>query len=269
MKPITGAERDALILEIIERIENDTQVIGAPERTEVWERGWADALAKFRANPCEESLIPAFIHKDRPVRYRGGLYHPDDKNNELIHCRRMQELISEKLFRCQHVAEFGSGTGWNLIELYKRGWQHLAALDFAGSSKDLIGSVNDKLGCSISPHKFDMLNPWDGVAMARESSGFFTFGAVEQLADKWDDFFQYLLAAHPQIVVHIEPIIELYDPRNLLDALAIRFHRKRGYAEGWLPWLQSDPRVEVIDIRRSYFGSLMHEGYSMVVWKPK
>ncbi len=268
MKTINGAERDALILEIIERIENDTQVIGSPERAAVWERGWVDALERFKTNPRDESLIPAFIHKNNPVRYRGGLYQPDKANNELLHCLRMQAFIGQTLADCDHIAEFGCGTGWNLLTLARLGFPHLAGLDFSRSSANIISSINERFDIAISANLFDMRHP-DYEKKLRERNGVFTFGSVEQLAQNWQPFFEYLLANKPQIVVHIEPILELYDPRNLLDALAIRFHRKRGYAEGWLPWLQNDPRVDVLEIKRSYFGSTMHEGYSVAVWKPK
>ena len=45
---IRDEDRDALILDILKRIDMDTQKIGAEERRSVWEQGWGENLAQFR-----------------------------------------------------------------------------------------------------------------------------------------------------------------------------------------------------------------------------
>ena len=70
----------------------------------------------------------------------------------------------------------------------------------------------------------------------------------------------------------MEPTIELYDESNLLDYLAMRFHVKRGYTEGYLPRLrelESQNKVEILKVKRLFFGSLYMEGYSCLIWRPK
>lgn len=37
---ITGKEKELAVLQNLKRIEKDTQVVGTPERTKVWEAGW-------------------------------------------------------------------------------------------------------------------------------------------------------------------------------------------------------------------------------------
>jgi hypothetical protein len=69
----------------------------------------------------------------------------------------------------------------------------------------------------------------------------------------------------------MEPLLDLYDEANLVDYLAIRYHKKRGYLNGFLPALRdlaAKGRVEILDMRRFYFGSFYHEGYSYVAWRP-
>lgn len=69
----------------------------------------------------------------------------------------------------------------------------------------------------------------------------------------------------------MEPLLDLYDETNLVDALAIRYHRKREYLFGFLPHLKNLAalgKIEIMEIRRLYFGSLYHEGYSYVAWRP-
>ena len=49
------------------------------------------------------------------------------------------------------------------------------------------------------------------------SSGVFTFGSLEQLASEIEPMINYLLDSSPDIVVHSEPAIELYDESKLND----------------------------------------------------
>ena len=114
MKLIEGDERAELIAEIERRIEADTQVIAAPERHAVWERGWQEALDKFRANPCVESLVPAFVRNGQPMRINSEFWHVPD-GYELQHIRSVQKEIAYYMAGCEHIAEFGCGTGFNLF----------------------------------------------------------------------------------------------------------------------------------------------------------
>ena len=263
MRPIVGEERTRLMADIATIIEADTQIIGAPERTQAWETGWKEALEKFRAMPQEHSLIPAFI-RDRPVRIKGEFY--DAPGAELAHCRKMQDALAGMLADCPQIAEFGSGTCFNLVALGRR-FKHtlLHAFDFSPSAVELAELIRKEMNLNIYGHLFDMRNPPNDTA-CQGGFGIFTFGAVEQLAGDFKPFIEYLIRQSPRIVIHIEPTVELYDETNEVDALAIRFHRRRGYTEGLLPYLQS--RVNVIHVERSEFGSLMHSGYSQIVWKP-
>jgi hypothetical protein len=69
----------------------------------------------------------------------------------------------------------------------------------------------------------------------------------------------------------MEPILEFYDPKVLSDYLAIRYHMQREYLNGYYSWIkmQADAgRVEIVNSFRPGFGSLYHEGYGVVVWRP-
>ena len=63
----------------------------------------------------------------------------------------------------------------------------------------------------------------------------------------------------------------MYDDQILLDYLAIKFHKKRGYTEGLLPRLKELERlgqIELLKVKRLYFGSTFMEGYTYMIWKP-
>ena len=117
-----------------------------------------------------------------------------------------------------------------------------------------------------------MLNGTDNVPFP-EASGVITTLAMEQLGANFQPFLNYLLAKRPKVCVHLEPIVEFYSPSvNLLDALAAEYHRKRGYLEGFWPTLkelQNAGKVDILDARRLLFGSLYHEAYTVLVWRPR
>jgi hypothetical protein len=51
----------------------------------------------------------------------------------------------------------------------------------------------------------------------------------------------------------------------------MRYHSDRGYLGGFLPYLknlEAHKKIEIIKVKRMYFGSLYHEGYTCVIWKP-
>jgi hypothetical protein len=119
-------------------------------------------------------------------------------------------------------------------------------------------------------HVFDMFSP-DRRLELPSGSGVFMVGALEQLGPNFQPFLGYLLAQRPKIVVQVNHFTELYDTDDLLDYLALRFEKKRKYLEGYLPALESLSRqgkVEILSVRRVRFGSLYHDGYSFVVWRP-
>ena len=69
----------------------------------------------------------------------------------------------------------------------------------------------------------------------------------------------------------MEPLCELYDPDNLVDYVAYRYHKQRGYLDGYLTrlrQLEAEGRIEILKTQRVYFGNLYHEGYSFIAWRP-
>ena len=104
------------------------------------------------------------------------------------------------------------------------------------------------------------------------SSGVLTFGALEQLAGKLDNIFDYFLQQPASIYVHIEPAIELYDVTLIEDYLASLFQGRRGYSAGLVSKLEAMEKggqVELLECRRLGIGSLMMVGYNLFVWKKK
>lgn len=267
------SERDNLLLEILRRTEADKQVIGAKERKIVWEKGWKENLREFTENEFDlNKIVPKFLRPNQAIRFNQDFIKPNNPNFELDYLKVFRIWLYEKYFAgFDNIYEFGCGTGYNLTalaDLFPN--KQLFGLDFVDSSVALVNMIAEKYRLNLKGFKFDMLYP-DKDFKLFSNSAVFTFGAIEQLAGKYESFLEYLLNNKPCLCVHIEPTIELYDEDNLIDYLAIKFHRKRGYTENFLPgleMLEAKKKLKIVKVKRLFFGSLLMEGYSLVIWEP-
>ena len=272
-KILEHEERDNIILEILKKIESDQQRIGEPERKTIWNNGWQENLDKFVETGYDlKSLIPKFIRDDQVIRLNGNYVKTNNPRFEYDYMTIFRKWLFENYFPpFQNVYEFGCGTGLNLVllsETYPE--KNLYGSDFVPASVQLVSEIGTQKAKRIKARQFDMTNP-DYDFRIEPNSIVFTFGAIEQLASKFDHFIQYLLHFKPALCIHIEPTIELYDPNTLFDYLAMKFHRNRGYTEGLLPKireLEEQGLAQLEKVKRLNFGSLFMEGYMYFVWKP-
>lgn len=271
---LEGEERDKIILDVLRNIESDRQVIGAPARQNVWEKGWEENLQDFIKNEYDlNKLAPKFIRPNQVIRLNQNYVMSSNPNFELDYFSVFRLWLFEKYLKdFKSIYEFGCGTGFNLAVLAQLSPEkRLYGLDFAPSSVKLVNEVGKAYGWKMIGCFFDMLSPDDNLKIDNNSA-IFTIGAVEQLASNFEPFLQFLLKNPPKLCIHVEPTIELYDSNNLSDYLAVKFHRKRGYTEGYLPRLrelEAQGRIEILKVKRLFFGSLYLEGYMCLIWKPK
>ena len=266
-------EEKDLILDILKKIENDKQVIGAAERTQVWHNGWDENLQQFRQNKHASSVVPRFIRPNQVIRFDGEYILPENENFEQDYAKLMQLYIYDKFFTkdIENIYEFGAGSGFNLINIMNHNPNlNLYGSDFVQSSVDLINEFDSHYDTKFKGDLFDMLHP-DYSYEIKENSCVFTHGALEQLAGNVKNIINFFLHKKPTICIHIEPTVEFYDEDNLFDYLQIKFHKKRGYSSGYLPYLQQldkKGQINIVESRRLFFGSKFMEGYNLVVWKP-
>jgi len=272
-KSVIGKDRDDLILEILQKIDSDTQKIGADERTEVWFKGWEENLNAFKKNKNLDSITPKFIRPNNPIRFDGEYIIPNNPTFEkdfstLIQLYIYKNFISNNV---KNVYEFGCGSGFNLFNLVKvKNDVNIYASDFVKSSSDLMNEISNHFGYNIRGDIFDIIEP-NYEYKIKENSCVFTSGAIEQVASKFKNFINYLLYYKPKVCFHIEPTIEFYDENKLIDYLAIKFHKKRGYTEGLVPYLkdlEKNGKIKIDVLHRFNFGSLFIEGFNLIVWRP-
>ena len=268
---IKGEKLESLILSILKRIDEDKQIIGAKDRTEVWSKGWQENLDQFLVNDNDESLVPKFIRPNQPLRLNGKYVMPADSQFELNFVKVWRHWLLEEYFSdVDNIFEFGCGTGFNLVtasEIFPD--KKLFGSDFVQSAVDLVNAIAKRNNIDLNGELFNMLEPRADYKIP-ECSGVITFGSLEQLASNLEPMIDFLLDASPDIIAHTEPAIEFYDDTKLNDYLAIKFQGNRGYSKGLLPIfkrLEKQGKIELIKAKRLFFGSLYMEGYNAFVWR--
>jgi hypothetical protein len=180
-------------------------------------------------------------------------------------------LFQTYLKDVEHIYEFGCGPCHNLVtlaQLYPD--KNITGLDWAKASVDIANKLGSVYGWKVKGKSFDFFAP-DNSFKIQENSAVITIGGLEQTGQNFGAFIRYIMEKRPKLVIHVEPLLEWYDENNLVDYLAIRFHKYRKYLEGLVLWLEeaaSRGQVKILKRNRCYFGSLYHD-YSLLVWKPE
>lgn len=270
---VTGKERDSYLLKAIKQVDSGELTISGPEKQTIWEKGWSENLQAFLSTGDLNELIPKFVRSDSPVRLEGKDYiFPSNPNFETAFVTVLRLLLFSKYFKnIDSVYEFGCGTGLNLVALAKLyPGKKLHGLDWAKASIDILNNLKD-YDFSIEGHLFDMFHPQENELMVPLNSGFLTIGAMEQLGGDYGDFLDFMLSKRPSIVIHVETMYELYDDNKIFDYVAKRYIKARNWLHGYLKKLkeyEENDMIELVKIVR-LFGSFYHDGYSIVVWRPK
>jgi SAM-dependent methyltransferase len=269
---LTMQEREAVLADVLARIDSDTFDVAGPDRLEKWERGWAENLEGLRRGEDLGRLVPRYIRPGQPLRLQQDYVMPLDPRFELKWFEVFRTWLFLTYFEPADVAyEFGCGSGFNLAELARLyPTKEYYGLDWARASVEIVNELGERFGWRMRGAPFDFFAP-DRALKIRENSVVFTIGALEQTGANHGAFVDYLLDAAPALCVHVEPIVEWYEAGHPIDEAAIRFHRRRGYWSGFperLRVLEEEGRVRVLKTQRAHFGSLYIEGYSQLIWMP-
>lgn len=228
----------------------------------------------FRQNPNSDvALVPKFIRKSLPVRWFQRYYKSENINFELSYINILRQYVITKYFvNVDHLYEFGAGTGFNLLHANKVFPNlELFGTDFVSSAVELMDEIGAERRIPLRASIFNMLNPEQEKLIVKPNSAVWTFGSLEQLGGKIEPMINYLISQGPRVCVHIEPVVEFYEDNSLEDYLAKWFQTKRGYTAGLVGLLKSHEKgkkIQLLKTQRLNFGSLMMEGYNLLVWKP-
>lgn len=264
--------RERIWLDIIKKCDDGELSVSGSYRKKDWRNGWAQNLEEFLdSNGDLNSLSPKDWHGDRPLRYKGNYIIAYSNSFERDFTFVFKRWLYKKYFRdYDNIYEFGCGTGHNLVLLAKLfPEKRLFGTDWVIESQKLLKAVVKKYGYNIKGSQFDFFKP-DYKLDILPNSLVYTSAALEQLGRDFTKFLDYLLVKKPALCVNVECIAEFYDENNLFDYVALRYHRKRNYLNGFLTALrklEKEGRIKIIVAKRTGFGSLYHEGYMYVVWE--
>jgi hypothetical protein len=265
-------DRDAVILDILQRLDGFTQV--GPARHAIWESAWSDVAQRYHDSDEDlAALDPPFMGATPILRIGGDYARPFVAAFETHWFRVLRKwLLSTYLVGASRVCEFGCGSGFNLVTLAQMSPEtELVGLDWSPSVVELMNQIGRRHGFKLSGQRFDFFNPAPDFAFGGSGDVAMTFCALEQTGDRYDTFVDWLMDRKPDLVVSMEPALELYDPSSLVDDMAIRYHTGRKYLNGYysrIPELAAAGKAEILVRRRLGFGSLYHEGYSLLIWRP-
>jgi hypothetical protein len=265
-------ERDQILQQIVQAIGDNQFWVSGSDQQGKWEDGWAENLRRFEATQDLKSLIPVFLKKRKIFRFKRDFIEARDADFEF----NLIDIYRRRVFQRHFAAvdaiyEFGCGSGQHLpalAQLFPAKQIHGA--DWAESSLQIIAALRRTFQWKLHGFRFNMFEPDHRETLA-PSAGVLTVGAMEQLGSRFEAFLDYLLAQAPKVVVHLETIHELYEDANLLDHLALKYDEKRNYLRGYLTRLkalEAEKRVEILQVQRGYFGSVHHDGYSLLAWRP-
>jgi SAM-dependent methyltransferase len=272
-RALDGPERDAVVLDLLSRIEQRNFSMVDPADKSRWIRGWGENLRDFVASSgAVESLAPKYIRPNLPLRLNQQFVKAEDSRFELHWYRVFQEwLFRAYLEPFDTIYEFGCGSGINVALLAQMfPGKKIVGLDWAEPSRDLVNEMRRLRGWNTEGRLFDFFNPDESLKIT-PNSAVLTVGALEQTGTGHAKFIDYLLQQQPALCVFIEPTYDWYDAKNLVDFLAIRIHDLRNFWKGFperLGQLEKAGKAQIIKQKRAFFGSLLLEGYSQTVWKP-
>ena len=266
-------EANLAFIEYIDFLATKKKISG-PEYLEIWEKGWQESLESFRDTLNVSELLPKFIRKGKPIRFRGKFIAPEDPNFESNFVEVIREAVFQKYFSdSKSIWEFGCGTGLNLVHLSKIfPKKQLVGLDWALPSIHILEELSKSLGLNLKGQLFDIFNPsLEILDTVPANSGLFTVGTMEQIGAQFFPFLNALLKSKFKTIIHIETNYELYDKTDLFDYFPVKYIEKRNWLIGYfseLKKLEGEGKIDIIHQRKT-FGSFFHDGYTITIWENK
>lgn len=270
-RPASVVEREEYILEVLRTLSSRTIRRTREKNLEVWERGWGENYEMFLRDPSEISLRPRYFRPARFFRLLRDIVIPENPNIEFELFNAVRSFLFSRFFgQAETVYELGAGSCQNILALSNI-FPHLEiiGLDWTAASARIAELLGSTLKRKISGARFDLADPPERLSF-KEDSFVFSIHALEQLGGNHEHLIDFLLRQKPRLVLHYEPILELFDDNNVYDVLARMYCRKRNYLRGYLTALkklQKANKLEILHEFRPCIGGV-HIEASLVVWRP-
>ena len=272
---LTQNERDDAFLETLKVCDNPDLAAACPSGALRWDTGWQEVLDTIKIHGVSLDTLRPQYFKYNIIRFCGDYALVNELTFEFQLYRMIFRILYEEFLNHHDaVIEVCCGTGLNLLEIGELNPAiKLIGYDWAKSSQKILSRIAQSRGLDLKGHRLDLwtLNGFDASQTPAGRTALLTAHGLEQLGSTLDPFFELVKQIQPEIVVHIEPLIEYYNDDLFFDHVAIRYHHRRNYLAGLLSKvkeMEKRNQATIIKSKRLGYGSIFHEGYSLLIWKP-
>ena len=265
-------ETQKILKQFINKIFYNELKVSGSHRKKDWQVGWQENLREIsKQNFNPNNLIPKYINGQKPLRYNRQFI----KQHSDLFEWKVSNLINFHIFNkyfneFDNIYEFGCGSCGNIYELAKFfPDKNIIGLDWVESSIEILNFLKQKYFTNIKGYVFDFYKPNYDLQVPAKSA-FFTHGALEQIGDNFNNFFDFIFEKKPDIVVNIECDNQFYNKEILIDYLSDKYHTKRKYLNNYISHLNSlaqKNKIKIIEEKRTFFGSQYHEVYNIIVFR--
>ena len=237
-----------------------------------WQDDWFSVLQNLQTNDDNvKSIIrPKWFRESAFVNIQNCLSLTEtpyvDWEYQLI---TRQMLFYTHLKDIENICEFGSGSGTNfyLINEILQDKSFILS-DISVTSLKIIEELKRKLNRNNLTHSnIDIEQDID--LQLPDNTAVITTSVLEQIGDNYKNFINFILKEKPQIVINVEPIVELLDSKNGFDNVMNLYCEKRKYLTGYLTELEKlekQKKIKIIMKKRTMVSGTFIEN-SVLIWK--
>ena len=237
-----------------------------------WQDDWFSVLQNLRTNDDNvKSIIrPKWFRESAFVNIQNCLSLTEtsyvDWEYQLI---TRQMLFYTHLKDIENICEFGSGSGANFYlinEILQD--KNFILSDISVTSLKIIEELKRKLNRNnLTYSNIDIEQDID--LQLPDNTAVITTSVLEQIGDNYKNFINFILKEKPQIVINVEPIVELLDSKNGFDNVMNLYCEKRKYLAGYLTELEKlekQKKIKIIMKKRTMVSGTFIEN-SVLIWK--
>ena len=237
-----------------------------------WQDDWFSVLQNLQTNDDNvKSIIrPKWFRKSAFVNIQNCLSLTEtpyvDWEYQLI---TRQMLFYTHLKDIDNICEFGSGSGTNFYLINKiLQDKNFILSDISVTSLKIIQELKRKLNRNnLTYSNIDIEQDID--LQLPDNTAVITTSVLEQIGDNYKNFIKFILKEKPQIVINVEPIVELLDSKNGFDNVMNLYCEKRKYLTGYLTELEKlekQKKIKIIMKKRTMVSGTFIEN-SVLIWK--
>ena len=237
-----------------------------------WQDDWFSVLQNLRTNNenVKSIIRPKWFRESAFVNIQNCLSLTKtpyvDWEYQLI---TRQMLFYTHLKDIENICEFGSGSGANfyLINEILQDKSFILS-DISVTSLKIIEELKQKLNRNnLTYSNIDIEQ--DINLELPDNTAVITTSVLEQIGDNYKNFIKFILKEKPQIVINVEPIVELLDSKNGFDNVMNLYCEKRKYLIGYLTELEKlekQKKIKIIMKKRTMVSGTFIEN-SVLIWK--